>query len=268
MSGAAAGILKKAGFSIVSLVHELPQLIQDYKLQSEADAIAKHSDTVVFPGKRVRAGFESITGPIAGTAVEQPQGLYSSALLERKSVRPLHEILDVPETSKFVLNMAFGDSRKGFDLFIKTAERMIDERDDVVFVWAGNVTPDIERWILPDLKDRSLSKRIIITDYVNDLEPYYRGAHAFYLSSREDPFPSVVLEALAAGLPLVGFENVGDCEPLIAKHGTVVPRADINAAADALGKALDRAPQQPKRRELPHAAESVKSLASKTMPCR
>lgn len=247
VSGAAAGILKKAGFSIVSLVHELPQLIQDYKLQSEADAIAKHSDTVVFPGKRVRAGFESITGPIAGTAVEQPQGLYSSALLERKSVRPLHEILDVPETSKFVLNMAFGDSRKGFDLFIKTAERMIDERDDVVFVWAGNVTPDIERWILPDLKDRSLSKRIIITDYVNDLEPYYRGAHAFYLSSREDPFPSVVLEALAAGLPLVGFENVGDCEPLIAKHGTVVPRADINAAADALGKALDRAPSTAKK---------------------
>ncbi|MDF1769362.1 glycoside hydrolase family 99-like domain-containing protein [Maricaulis sp.] len=247
VSGAAAGILKEAGFSIVSLVHELPQLIEDYNLHFEADSIAKHADCVVFPGKRVRNGFDSLTSDIQGAVIERPQGLYSEALLDRKSVQPLHEILDVPETSKIVLNMAFGDSRKGFDLFLKTAERMIAKRDDVVFVWAGNVTPDIERWILPDLKDRSLSKQIIVTDYVDDLEPYYRGAHVFYLSSREDPFPSVVLEALAAGLPIVGFENVGDCEPLIAKHGTVIPRADIGAAAEALGKALDRAPSTAKK---------------------
>ena len=34
---------------------------------------------------------------------------------------------------------------------------------------------------------------------------FYFAADAYFLSSREDPFPSVVLEAMPAGLPVVGL---------------------------------------------------------------
>ncbi|MBK9020721.1 MAG: glycosyltransferase [Sulfuritalea sp.] len=38
----------------------------------------------------------------------------------------------------------------------------------------------------------------------------YGGADVFALTSREDPFPSVALEAMDASLPVVAFEGSGE----------------------------------------------------------
>ena len=41
------------------------------------------------------------------------------------------------------------------------------------------------------------------------------AADVYALTSREDPFPSVVMEALDAGLPVVAFRSTTGCENLI-----------------------------------------------------
>lgn len=238
-SGVVMATIRELSLQSTCLVHELPRVIKDMGLVDQVKAIGSSADTVVVPGERVRAGFEELAGGVSGALIERPQGLYSSGLLSPGSkVDALHEILDLPDGSKIVMNMAFGDWRKGFDLFVRVAEKVLANRDDVVFVWAGNVSRDVDQWIVPDLD--SFSGRIVVTDYIDDLEPYFRGADVFLLSSREDPFPSVVLEALATGLPVVGFDGVGDCESLIRKHGALVKRGDLSAAADAVCKMLDR----------------------------
>jgi glycosyltransferase involved in cell wall biosynthesis len=45
------------------------------------------------------------------------------------------------------------------------------------------------------------------------------SADLFFLSSREDPFPTVVHEAMAAGLPIVGFKNAGGAAEYILRTG-------------------------------------------------
>src|SRR5690606_13273171 len=55
------------------------------------------------------------------------------------------------------------------------------------------------------------------------------------LSSREDPYPLVVLEAALQEIPVVCFEDAGGAPELIeADAGFVVPFLDINAASDAV----------------------------------
>jgi len=53
----------------------------------------------------------------------------------------------------------------------------------------------------------------------------------FLLTSREDPFPSVVLEAMSAGVPSVAFEESGGVPDLLREFGAgcAVPLGDAAA---------------------------------------
>jgi len=56
---------------------------------------------------------------------------------------------------------------------------------------------------------------------------YYSASDCLFLSSREDPYPSVVLEAMCVGTPVVLFKNATGFDSLISKYGQVVDRNDI-----------------------------------------
>ncbi|REN01443.1 glycosyltransferase, partial [Mycobacterium tuberculosis] len=63
----------------------------------------------------------------------------------------------------------------------------------------------------------------------------------YALASREDPFPSVVLEALSVELPVVAFAGTGGGADLVAQHqaGLVVPPLDATAYGAALARLMD-----------------------------
>lgn len=70
-----------------------------------------------------------------------------------------------------------------------------------------------------------------------DLRPFYQQATCFALSSRTEALPNVVLEAMAAGLPVVATRVGGVPEAVAAgQTGWLVPPND----PDALGQALSR----------------------------
>ncbi len=68
------------------------------------------------------------------------------------------------------------------------------------------------------------------------LEQYYRAADIFIMLSLFDTFGMVVLEAMAAGLPVIVSPNVGAKDLVVeGKNGFVLPSAqDVDAAADRI----------------------------------
>jgi glycosyltransferase involved in cell wall biosynthesis len=79
----------------------------------------------------------------------------------------------------------------------------------------------------------------------------------FTLPSREDPFPLVVLEAMALARPVVGFD-VGGVREQLDDTGVVVDAEDVSAMANAVVALLD---DEAERRRLGAlAAERVRSL--------
>jgi len=61
----------------------------------------------------------------------------------------------------------------------------------------------------------ALPDRLIFLGSQQDMVPCFATADLFFLSSREDPFPTTVLEAMAYGLPVVGFAGTGGVEEQI-----------------------------------------------------
>jgi phosphatidylinositol alpha-1,6-mannosyltransferase len=88
---------------------------------------------------------------------------------------------------------------------------------------------------------------VTFTGYVPnaDLPPYYRSADVFALTSTFDNSPNVVLEAMAAGLPVV-CTDVGGVRAFVevAAGGSLVPPGDATLVADALAAWLDDAPRR------------------------
>ncbi|WP_249312684.1 glycosyltransferase [Congzhengia minquanensis] len=62
----------------------------------------------------------------------------------------------------------------------------------------------------------------------------YRGADVFLITSREDNFPTVCLEAAACGTPVAGFASGGAPETVSPKVSNFVPFGDVAALKSAV----------------------------------
>jgi len=81
-----------------------------------------------------------------------------------------------------------------------------------------------------------------------DLGPVWQRVGAFVLASRYDAWPLVVVEACAAGLPVLATENCGSTVELVrpAYNGWLFPREDVGALTRALvaaHRAYDQLPE-------------------------
>lgn len=84
-----------------------------------------------------------------------------------------------------------------------------------------------------------IKDRIVWAGFQNNVAPYYAMATIYALPSRSEGSPNVILEAMAAGLPIAATRAGG--VPEILENdvtGLLVPKEDPRALADAIQKLL------------------------------
>jgi len=230
--------LRQAGLKVVSLVHEMPNLIKDYKLESCVESIAKKAHHVVFPAQTVQAGFQQFTESFQARAVIRPQGTYASINFDRHARKDIRTQLGIAVNEKMVIGVGYADLRKGFDLFMDAARRQIRCNSDIHFVWLGALSADMQRWIQTDFSSQDDQRRLHIIGFTDRIEDYYSAADCLFLSSREDPYPTVVLEAMNVGIPVITYHATTGLDALMETHGYVVSLGDCDALDGAIGQAL------------------------------
>ena len=72
------------------------------------------------------------------------------------------------------------------------------------------------------------------TGHPNDLVKLYSNADVLINPTYADTFPTVNLEALACGTPVVTYRTGGSPEAIDRKTGIVVEQGDINGLAEAI----------------------------------
>jgi arylsulfatase A-like enzyme/glycosyltransferase involved in cell wall biosynthesis/ubiquinone/menaquinone biosynthesis C-methylase UbiE len=238
VTGDIVEILARQKIRTVSLIHELPGVIHQYNQEENAQKIARYADRVVFPAAYVKNKFSTIAPLEPEKCRIRPQGLflknrYRNRKEEARSL--LRKTLAIPGDAKIVLGVGSADFRKGVDLFVQVAKNTLNDNQDLFFVWVGQKDDNpIMKNIDSDVRNSGLSKNILFTGIrTDDLDVFYSGADIFLLTSREDPFPSVVLDAMNAGIPVIGFADAGGFQEIVTDAtGSLVPFTDVKKMSE------------------------------------
>lgn len=106
-----------------------------------------------------------------------------------------------------------------------------------------------------------LQDRVSMPGFFVDPWPFYRSADLFVLSSDHEGYPLVLVEALAAGLPIVSTDSgSGPREILSGGFGQVTPVGNASALAGAIRTALTQTRNQDMLRR--RAAELVEGACA------
>jgi glycosyltransferase involved in cell wall biosynthesis len=125
-------------------------------------------------------------------------------------------------------------------LLIDAVARLVPERPDLrlVFVGEGDERPMLERKI----RDLGLEGRVLLHGTELDPRPMYGAFDLVAQSSASEGLPNVLLEAAAAGRPIVATDAGGSNEIVIdGRTGLLVPIEDVDRLAGALARLLDDA---------------------------
>jgi glycosyltransferase involved in cell wall biosynthesis len=242
--GRYAEILKDHNLRTITLIHELPTLLQNYGLSDTASAISSHADVCVFPSELVKSKFEKFTGMRPRRAVIQPQGLYDDISADVNVRKDVREELGIPADARIVVNAAYGDLRKGFDLFRQVAQRFEAIDPKVCFVWVGTIDRELKSWLVDHASNAAHVPNFLTIGFRNDLGRILLASDVFLLTSREDPFPTVIIDALAAGLPIVAMQDGGGFVDLFTREfvGQLARFDDVNGLCDLVRYYLELAP--------------------------
>lgn len=144
----------------------------------------------------------------------------------------------ISENKKILLGVALGwEPRKGLDCFVKLSKELDPKRYQIVLVG----TDDAVDKMLPD---NILS--IHATQSQRELAEIYSAANLFVNPTLEDNFPTVNIESLACGTPVLTYRTGGSPEIPDSKSGAVVEVGNFEALKQEIIRICDTKPYQEK----------------------
>ena len=199
--------------------------------------------------ERKKASFTSLEDLVIVTPSEWLAGLVKESFFKDHPVKVINNGIDLTkfqpmsrnifrsryglEDKTVMLGVASGwTERKGYSDYIKLAEEL---SEDQKLVLVG----------VSEEQLKELPKNIIAikrTNSVSELAEIYSAADAFLNFTYEDNFPTVNLEAMACGTPVITYKTGGSIESVTPQTGRVVSQGDYRGALEQFEavKKLDR----------------------------
>ena len=236
VTGDVLKVLHKCDVECISAIHEMENVIRDYSCENNLKDIVEFAKSIVFASTYVKQSANKVIPIPDSKSIILPQGIYTynPYLKDREQVRTeIRHQYQIPLDSKIVLGVGYGDYRKGVDIFAKCANLTPAEIGNIVYMWVGDIEPSMLSGFKESLIHSPPNVTIINVPFQKDVMRYYAAADLYLLTSREDPFPTVVMEAMNASLPVVAFEDGGGYVEIVTEQtGGLVPMENVNAMAE------------------------------------
>ncbi len=181
--------------------------------------------------------------------------------MRREKCRQILKQFGWPESTFVVGACGAMGWRKGTDVFLQIAREMTGTKpdSDVRFLWIGGAAKGDEALRFEqEARLFGIEDRCRSVPTTGDVMDYYMAMDVFALTSREDPYPLVMLEAGAFHVPTVCFDRSGGGPEYVGEDaGLIAPYLDVQAFASHL-ETLKRSPEM-RARMGDVAAEKVRS---------
>ncbi|WP_081768262.1 glycosyltransferase family 4 protein [Hymenobacter swuensis] len=246
---------------LISNLHELETTFY-YHSKAEFANSAAQVDAFVMGSEAVRQYYLQEFG----VAPERAHRIYDFTGPVPTAAPVLRDIraeLGLAPGTRLVGGMASLGWRKGPDLFVDVARRIAAQTEDVHCLWVGgNTLSGTYQELRRDVRLLGLEHRVTLAGEQADIASYYAAFDVFLLTSREDPFPLVCLEAALSETPVLCFANSGGMPEFVRDDaGVVVPYLDTAAMAQ---QALNLLNDESRRRQLGYTAQQ-RVLSSHTI---
>lgn len=162
-------------------------------------------------------------------------GLVSQSFLKDKDIQVIHNGIDLSvfyprehnESTHFRIIGVAGDwnKDKGLYDFYKLRELLDQSKYDITLIGLSDEQiNDLPAGI----------KGVKRTDTIDDLARYYSDSDVFVNLTYADTFPTVNIESLACGTPIITYNTGGSPEIIDEATGIVVEQSDINGVVEAI----------------------------------
>ena len=153
--------------------------------------------------------------------------------VDSASPAKLHEELWLPHHAPIVGNVAALVPHKGQRHLLEAARLVLPQVPDARFIIAGEgeLRPALERQI----KDHHLEKHVLLVGFRPDVLSLHKAFDIFVMSSVTEGLGTSLLDAMAAGKPVVATMTGGIPEVVVdGETGFLVPPRDHAAMAEAI----------------------------------
>ncbi len=177
-------------------------------------------------------------------------------LVQQKSKEPIEV------TRPYILTVGRLVHVKGFDLLIEAyAQSKAKENLDLIILGEGELRVELQALI----DGKGLTNKIILKGNVDNPFAYYANAELYTLSSRNEGFPNILIEALACSCPCIAFDCKTGPNEIIndGENGLLIEAENV----PALTAAIDRLDQDEELQAnfAKNAKESVQHLTPESI---
>ena len=239
----------------IEIVHA--HAARDYHLAALAVRLASRGRLVLtrhvlFPLRRINRPLLRSAGRVIAVSQAVADSLRRNGVIEPSKITVVHNGIDTD-----CFDRSAGDSDfpirvgtvghlaliKGHDVFVRAAAIIAARRPDVHFVVVGeDKSPQMEnrRPLESLITELGLNGIVDMPGWQDDIPAVLSSLTLFVSAARSEPFGLAIVEAMAAGLPIVATASEGALEIIEdGVTGKLVPADDPESLAQAIDDLLD-----------------------------
>jgi len=163
--------------------------------------IYKMSSQVIAVSEGTKQGLNEVTG----LSMSNIQVIYNPlrAMPPSDFLAEEHELSTWWNKSKKILAVGRLEKAKDFKTLIKAFSNVVNKEDAKLIILGEGSCKDELQELIDELK---LSDRVRLPGFTSNLYPYYKNADLFVLSSYNEGFGNVIIEAMSVGTPVVSTD--------------------------------------------------------------
>jgi len=218
-------------------VHELSVVIDEFFGKEKFTELSTHIDFFIAASKAVATNLQEshqVSAELITTVHEFVPELDS--VVFEAARHKIRQQLGIADDVFVVAGAGSIDWRKAPDLFIQVAQHIgVLNASQIAFIWiGGKLSSNDGRKVRHDVDKAGVAHCVHFLGAQPNPYDYLNAADLFLLTSREDPYPLVCLEAASLGKPVVCFADSGGMPEFVEQDcGAVIPylRTDLMAQA-------------------------------------
>ncbi len=229
--------LNQLNCPIITYVHELEMGIQQYTKPEFFQKVKALSSSFIACAGSVKENLIK-NHNINTTLIKVLPSLLPESAVNYNSEKLLNEKLrnlyNIPQNAFLIGGMGTVDLRKGVDIFLQVASKL-KLNPAIYFLWVGGQDTEIDYKNFQIDKNRLELSHVIFQKSVENPLDFMSIFDIFFVSSREDPYPLVVLEAAMLLKPIICFDKAGGAKDFVENDcGAIIEYLNVDKVVEKI----------------------------------